>query len=169
MTSSAPLAGLVTYVFPIGPKSHDTDDLVRSRSIASCISGRIRVWCNRQTSCPSGDSGRDPSKVSALGARQLCGARMRCIDTPCTDLATHLFWSVRRRHVLAGVTSCWWQPASFRSKPLRASWWTPRARSLSPFSDAIQISRFHQICRLYRRDGQCLPVLINRHTTGQNN
>ena len=27
MTSSAPLAGLVTYVFPIGPKSHDTDDL----------------------------------------------------------------------------------------------------------------------------------------------
>jgi len=37
------------------------------------------------------------------------------------------------------------------------------------FSDALQISRFHQICRLYRRDGQCLPILINRHTTGQNN
>ena len=37
------------------------------------------------------------------------------------------------------------------------------------FSDAVQISRFHQICRLYRRDAQCLPILINRHTTGQNN
>src|SRR5215813_12377314 len=37
------------------------------------------------------------------------------------------------------------------------------------FSNAVQISRFHQICWLYRRDGQCLPILIYRHTTGQNN
>ena len=37
------------------------------------------------------------------------------------------------------------------------------------FSDTLQISRFHQICRLYRCDGQCLPTLINRHSTGQSN
>ena len=37
------------------------------------------------------------------------------------------------------------------------------------FSDAIQISRFHQIWRLYRCDGQCSPILIDRYTTGQNN
>ena len=36
-------------------------------------------------------------------------------------------------------------------------------------SDAVQISRFHQICRLYRCDGQGFPILINRYTTGQNN